>query len=410
MNRPNPLPEIAREGALLAAIIGARLDFAEGRETDAAAAEAKMIALGDRARIDRLCALFGATPPERAALMVVAAPLFDPSLSARYQALTGRAWVTEPLVERLYPDQAPVLVEAGLLARWGVFSILQELIGEPPAIAAAPELRSWLSGRTGIPASVAEAMSMAPAPEPLANWPVAEVAARLAAAFKRNERVRLVVSGLEGAGRASFVAAVAAALGQSALIVDPARLSTKWSRADTLTAQRAAIALGAALIWRSPIEAEMLAPGGLWPAAFQAVAAAPGDAAPAPRDLACFDIKLPPLDAKERARLIDAATPAAAGWSAETRTALATRPALTPGAIARLARTAPKTDAEALAAANRGAADGMGELAEQVPGDLGWDDLILPEALKSDLCDLAYEARVKGSAFERPDVERLFRR
>ncbi|MEO1614123.1 MAG: AAA family ATPase, partial [Pseudomonadota bacterium] len=108
--------------------------------------------------------------------------------------------------------------------------------------------------------------------------------------------------------------------------------------------------------------------------------------------------------------MIEAATPSAADWSPGTRAALAARPALTPGAIARLARAAPKTDAEALAAANRGAADGMGDLAEQVPGDLGWDDLILPEALKSDLRDLAFEARAKAATLARPDVQRLFRR
>ncbi|MEL7320119.1 MAG: hypothetical protein AAFN04_15940, partial [Pseudomonadota bacterium] len=49
--------------------------------------------------------------------------------------------------------------------------------------------------------------------EPLAGWPVEKTAALLTEAFRREERVRLAVSGLEGAGRASFVAAVAAALG-----------------------------------------------------------------------------------------------------------------------------------------------------------------------------------------------------
>jgi len=52
----------------------------------------------------------------------------------------------------------------------------------------------------------------------------------------------------------------------------------------------------------------------------------------------------------------------------------------------------------------------MGSLAERMTGELGWDDLILPDALSGDLRDLAFEARTRRHAWAAPDMARLFAR
>ena len=410
MNRASPHPAASDEGALIARILHARLDRLEGHDADPAEAEAQLAALPGGARLTKLCALFGAAGAERAVLMTVAGPLFDPRLIGRHHAVTGRGWVTDWLVELLFPELAPVLVESGFLARWGIVALQHQGPGEPPAITGVPELRGWITGRTGVPQALAEAMAVVPVLPPLPGWPVDETAARIRAALARQERVCMTIPGLDGAGRASFAAAVAARLGQRTLSVDPARRPGPWDRADTVAVHRTGLALGAALVWRSLPPGDVLCPLGLWPAAIQAVTLPPGDSLRLPAELAPVDVDLPGLDMDARTSLIDVLIPGAPGWDAKTRTALAARAALTPGAIARMARMAPATGAEALAAANLGHGEALGELAQRVPGGLGWDDLVFPEGLKDALRDLAFEARAKGATFANPEIARLFRR
>ena len=410
MNRASPDIAASAEGALIAQILHARLDRLEGKDSDPGPAEAALAALPGGPRVTKLCALFGADDIERAVLMAVAGPLFDPRLIARYHAVTGRGWATDWLIELLFPDHGPVLVEQGFLAKWGVVQVQDQGPGEPPALTGAPELRGWIAGQAGIPQALAEAMELVPVHPPLPGWPLDQVAGRVQAALDRKERVCMTIPGLAGAGRASFAAAVAAKIGQRTLQVDPGRRPGGWTRGDTVAVHRTALALGAALIWRSLPRDDALCPLGLWPVAVQAVTLAPGEAMRPPQDLAPVDVDLPVLDADGRAALIQAMIPGAADWDPELRHSLASRAALTPGAIARMARVAPDTAEAALTAANRGHADGLGELAQRVPGDLGWDDLILPEAIKDGLRDLAFEARTKAATFANPEIARLFRR
>jgi hypothetical protein len=410
MTRSSPTVTACVEGDLIARILHTRLDRLEGHDADPIEAEAMLAALPGGPRVTKLCALFGAARTEQAVLLAVAGPLFDPRLIGRYHALTGRGWVTDWLVELLFPEFGPVLVESGFLARWGIVDLQHQGPGEPPAISSVPELRSWITGQAGVPQALAEAMALVPVLPPLPGWPLEEAAARVHAALARKERVCLTIPGLNGAGRASFAAAVAARLGQPTLSVDPARRPGAWDRADTVAVHRTGIALGAALIWRSVPRGDVLCPLGLWPAAIQSVTLSPGDSLRLPTELAPVDVDLPGLESDARAALIDALIPGAPGWDARTRTALAGRAALTPGAIARIARMAPTTGAEALAAANLGHGEALGALAQRVPGGLGWDDLVVPEALKDALRDLAFEARAKGATFANPEIARLFRR
>jgi hypothetical protein len=405
-----PRIPVSEEGALIARIAQARLDRLEGPEAGGSDQTPSPPALPDGARITKLCALFGAAEVERVALMTVAAPLFDPRLTARYHAATGRGWVTDWLVELLFPEFGPVLVESGFLVHWGIIELQDQGPGEPPAITGAPELRGWIAGQTGVPKALAETMSVVPVLPPLPSWPVVETATRVRAALERHERVCMTIPALEGAGRASFAAAVAAALGQRTLLVDPARRPGAWGRADTVAVHRTALALGAALVWRAVPRDDGLCPLGLWPTAVQAVTLPPGDTVLPPPELAPIAVDLPPLDTGDRAALIAERVPASAGWDAESRASLAERRSLTPGAITRMARLAPETGTQALAAASLGHANGMGELARRVPSDLSWDDLVLPELLKDDLRDLAFEARARGGTFSNGEIARLFRR
>ncbi|MEO9651988.1 MAG: ATP-binding protein [Roseobacter sp.] len=410
MNHPSPDVSTLDEGGLIAQLIHARLDQLEGRDADPSLSEQQLSDRRGGARITKLCALFGASASERAVLMSVTAPLFDPTIIQRYVAVTGRGWVTDWLVELLFPEHGAILSDTGFLARWGVLEIQIQGPGEPPAIVAAQEVKGWIAGQTGVPKSLAESVSLIRVPHPLPDWPITKTASDIQAALTRKERVCLAITALEGSGRASFAGCIAAAAGQRAVLVDPARMEQAWSRVDTVAVHRTALVLGAALVWRGLPKGDALCPLGLWPAGLQAVTLSPGGAFSPLADLATFEVALPTLKPGDRIALIDKYVPGAAEWDGESRAALGDRSALTPGAIIRLARSAPQSGPQALTAVNSGNAGGMGDLAQRMPGDLDWDDLVLPEMLKNDLCDLAFEARAKAATFKDPEIARLFRR
>ena len=413
------IPSIApaSEGEMIVAMIAARLDRLADKDDSRAAiariaeADERYRSLPDGGALTGLLAVFDASEADRAILLTCLAPDFDPRLLARYHEITGRGWATEWLASVLFarPGQA-LLADSSALLRWQLIQVKGDQPGEPPALMADPAIRAWLSQRYEIPASLSGNAQFHTGLPPLNGWPVAETAAKLARIFARNTPALLTVTALEGSGRATFTANVAQALGLHCIVVDPGAGGAAWGRTDTLIVQRLALVARAALLWRAVPPAGSFAPMDRQPPALQAVTLAPGGVPPDPGPLAPCDVTLPPMQPAERAAMIAAEIPTAQNWTEATRSLLATREALTPAAIARLGRVAPETDAEAIEATNRTQAAVMGSLAERMTGALGWDDLILPAALSSDLCDLAYEARTRRHAWAAPDMARLFAR
>ncbi len=413
-----PLPHTATpsEAELIVARVATRLDrlLAEASTPEAVArieaADAGYAALGEGGALDALLALFGCTEADRAVLTTCLASEFDPRLLTRYHKVTGRAWATEWLASILFARPGQVLLtEGSALRRWRLLRIKDDQPGEPPALTADPAIRNWLAGLYEVPVRLAGRARHLEAPRPLSGWPVRDTAARVARTFERQTGVLMSVSALEGAGRASFVACVAQALNRHCLVVDPGE-AEGWSEEDTITIQRLALVSNAALVWRRvPHHGALAPPGGQAPP-LQALTLGPGDPPPEPGPLAPIEIALPAMPPEERAAMVAARIPASAHWSEPTRAMLATREALTPAAIARLGRIAPQTDAEAVEATNRTQAAVMGELAERMTGNLRWEDLILPETLGADLRDLAHEARTRRTAWDAPDMARLFAR
>lgn len=360
------------------------------------------------AALDTLLALFGGNAADRAILMTCLACEFEPRLLASYQKVTGRGWPTEWLAAILFARPGQVLLTQGsALHRWRLIRVKDDQPGEPPSLAADPVIRDWLSGIYEIPQLLTGAAQYQDAPAPLSNWPVADTAAKLQDLHDRETHALVMVSALEGSGRASFIANVADALGQPCITVDP---TDGWTREHTIAAHRLALVSGAVLLWRKPPPAGSLMPVNRQPPAVQAITLGPGEAPPDPASLAPLDITLPPMLPEERAAMIAKTVPTSVQWSADTRKLLSTREALTPAAIARLGRIAPATDAAAVEATNTTQAAVMGSLADRMTGDLGWDDLILPDALADDLRDFAFEAQTRRNAWAAPDMARLFAR
>jgi hypothetical protein len=407
----------AGEGDLIVAMVTTRLDrLLEKDDSRAAAlrvgqADERYRAQSQGSVLSGLLALFDATEADRAILLTCLAPDLDPRLLTRYQKLTGRGWATEWLASVLFARPGEqLLMETSPLLRWQLVQVRADQPGEPPVLTADPAIRAWLSDRFEIPLGLSSKAWFLGALSPLAEWPVAQVAARIAKAFERGNAVLLCVSALEGSGRATFAANVAQSFGQPTIAVDPGAGGAPWSRDDTVMIQRLALVSNAALLWRAVPPTGSLAPVDRRMPMLQVLTLGPGDPMPEPGPLAPFEVALPSMRPEERAAMIAAKVPTAAGWSEATRSLLATREALTPAAIARLARIAPETDAEAIEATNCTQAAVMGSLAERMTSELGWDDIVLPEALSNDLKDFAYEASTRRHAWAAHSMARLFAR
>ena len=408
---------LAREFELITACVAARLDrLTEADKSDAAIqkiarADEALRSLPGGSVLDGLIRVFGGTDADRAVLMTCIAPDCDPRLLNRYHQVTGRGWATEWLASILFARPGQVLLtQSSALMRWRLITARADQPGEPPALSADPAIRAWMSGFYEIPTALAGRAQFLTPPPALSNWPVKETAARMTRAFDREMAVLLSVSAMPGSGRASFAGCVACAFDKQCILVDPEAGGSPWTRDDTTLIQRLAIVSNAALVWRNlPPDGE-IAPIDRSPPAFQALTLLSGTAAPDPAALTPFAVDLPVMMPEDRRAMIAANVPTAGDWSDATRALLATREALTPGAIAQLARIAPQTDAEALEATNQTQSAAMGGLAQRMSGDLRWDDLVLPDALSSDLRDLAYEAQTRKSAWAAPAMARLFAR
>jgi len=379
-------------------------------DADVAVEMAEMeLAEAEGGRLARLLALFSCSASDRALLLTAVAPQIDPAISARYAALQGgRPEATEALAAMLFGFGLEPIAAGSRNAM--VWRLVREAAPQPGltrVLEADPVLREWLSGELSIDPRLRGAVAVAEPRPALAGWPVEFAAAHAKAAVARSERALFVVEGLRGSGRATFVADVAEALGQRCFTVEPEAFGGAWDAEATLLVHRFALAAGAVLVWRHAVPAQLW-PRGAWPAPVQAVTIEPGEEIDAGHRFALQRVGLPVMTRDERAQLLDRLVPASAGWSVETRRVLSDRRALVPAEIRRLGRVDPPRDAHALELANEGHAHVMGDLARRVEGTFGWDDLILPESLKTHLADLTFECRTRSQLWSDADVRRHF--
>lgn len=425
------------EGEAIVALLCARLDRAEAKldlnpplesglpttTSDPGAFEERIRTLDERVRraetaleripgtrLPKLQALFHLTEIDRSVLLTCLAPQLEPRLIARFARLTGRQWPTELLANLLFSEGEPKALSpsSGVFVWRLVHSVTREL-GEPPALIADPAIRAWLAGSVAIEPELRGILTVAEPLAPLSGWPVEETSARVRDALERGERAVLTIEGLEGSGRATFAANVAKRLGQRCFVLTKEAFDSNWTEESTLRAHRFALIAGAVLVWRGTDEGRLW-PREAWPAPVQAVTLETGEPAPTLHRFAGYSTSIPGMGEEERRELLDRLAPCAKGWSPLTRGALAARRTLTPAAIRRLGRVAPRTDSEALEVANECQESILGDLARRMRGQLTWEDLILPPRTKEDLADLAFECRSRGATWNKPDVKRVFSR
>lgn len=357
-------------------------------------------------RPQRVRDVFGLDPMAWALFRGAVAAAVDPEIAA---ALGGRGGsVRESEVRRIFAlGPGRMTGAAGPLLDWDLLEVHDGGADAGPLLAADPVVVEWLLGRTPLdPALRLHVASVSPR-RPLGHWPVVETASwfRRALDGGATVRTRLVVSGPPGAGRRTFAACVARALGFDLLAVHPP--VDAWQDGTVVRrARRQAFLDGVALAWCGPGASAAVA--GPSPDAFplEVLICLPEDA-PAPGALE-RRVELGPPTVAERAMLWTEALPAARSWDPADLAALAEQHRSTPGEIVGAAAEPLVSAGEAAVAVRARARHRLGDVAQRLSTPFVWNDLIVDPGLREGLEDLVHEVGARETFWERPEARRLF--
>jgi len=365
------------------------------------------------ASLRRLCDLFRLNAREQDVLATCVALALDPRLEALFrqiEASAGRSYVTGALVAALFGHPpGHVWNPAGALALWELASAHAVGPGEPDALTVDPVVPAWIAGELWIDRSLAGFVRKAEPGILLASWPVETLAAAVRKAIASGRPIRVAISGEPGSGRSAFGAAVAAAASLPALVVDTTDIDDADWPQSYVRLQRLAAISGTALIWTGSQVARPW-PALVAPAPVHFLAVEPSTTLRPLAQRPAYRIDLPEPTIAEREELWRTLASAVGGWSEHDVEALARRYRLGTGDFLTVAAEAPATPALAAHAARNCRRPVTEDFLHAVPCPFTWDDLITPEALKSALADLAFEAAERERVWEDVAGGRLFPR
>jgi hypothetical protein len=363
----------------------------------------------------RVARLFGLDTAERDLVEICLAAAVDPSLLRAFAFLdhSGRPLVSAELTARLYgwngsPGARRALSPESPLRRWELIREEPLSPGEPSALSLEPQIREHLLGGRGLDVHLLPVAALHPPLPPLPRWPVADLAARIEAVLQDGGRIRVRMQGISGSGRRTLAAVVCAKVGLPVLGIDSDRIEDERWPQVFLRAQRQAYLDGTALAFRGEAALRRHWPEAVPVFPVQFVIAEHGQM-PVPLEHAIdHPAFVPAPSLGERAAMIRAQVPAAAGWEPTELEALAARHRLTVGEIAQLGRHRISVPSEASALLRESTRHRLGELARWVDCPFTPDDLVLPRPLRRGLEELVFEAKERPSFWERPAARRLF--
>jgi hypothetical protein len=358
----------------------------------------------------RLIDLFRLTDRDRDTLDTCHAAAIDPSLAAIFETITGRPYVTAPLVACLFGHTpGRTWNPGGALALWELVRAEAAAAGEPEALTIDPVVPAWLGGDLWVDRQLAGVVRTMTTGVRLPSWPVDDSATAIRHAMTAGRPVRIAVSGSPGSGRTLFAAATAVAAGLTPLVVDTAGVSEADWTSIYVRLQRLAAVGAFALIWTGP-HANRSWPGVVSPAPVHFVVLDPDDRPARSPQTITQRVSIAETTIDERRAVWRSTVPASANWPASELDALASRYPLGVGEISAIAGNPPSTPAEAIAAARASHQASDDELVHVVSCPFNWDDLVLPAAIKSTLEDLAFEASEREALRADASTSRLFSR
>ncbi len=337
-------------------------------------------------------------PDEQSVLAVLLATAIAPELGRALGLLhdpLAREFVTREAVASVLGFQRThrLSAEDGLV-RWGL--VVNERAG---ALGLDPTIEARLFGRTCRDPVLVGQLAVIPVKPPLAHWPVDALVDQVRRAIAAGARgVQLWLRAPEGSGRRTLFAAVARAVGLTAVAVapDPAggviRPALRLARLE-----------GLAIAWcdRARVPADLPVP------VLQAWLD-PDVPPPQIAGVAELTVRMPPPDRDAREQAWRAIVPAFAAWSDSDRRTLLDGWTGRPGQLVAVALSGATTPADAIMRLRAEATQAIEGHCEILETPFVWDDLVLPAPVMTSLHELAHEARTLPRLWEEPDVGRMF--
>ncbi|KAF0813711.1 ATP-dependent zinc metalloprotease FtsH [Andreprevotia sp. IGB-42] len=375
---------------------------------DCLARVADAVAPGD-GRLRELAALFGLDELETDTLAMLWVASFAPQLRA--ELVQADPWVlqlTMLVASRVFGHPQRVrLASESPLRTWRLLT--EHETGDGNAVLQLdPQLLAWLEGEAELDRTLIGRVQMHEAGLVLPAWPVDAVAAQLRAGLPEGVRWRVRIQTEDLPAARDFAAAVAARLALPLLLVLPGALAGDDGD-KAIRIQRQAFLDRGAPLFEGPDANAAMAPvlqSGLplFPVQF-VIGTAALPALPGVRDL---QLSLPAPDAEARRALWLRALPEAAAWPQGQLDDLAARYDVGIANIQQAAATAPRDAAEAGLRVREGIRDDLGGLAQRIDCTFGWNDLVVPEAVRNRLEDIAFEARERNRLWAEPEARRLY--
>lgn len=364
-------------------------------------------------RLQQLGQMFRLSKMELDLLQTCLALAIDPTLGPVYAHLQlhpARAYATETLAARLFGYGYKSLWQPGSpLAVWQLVQTLEATPGEPEPLAIDPVVMDWLQGELRLDAVLVGRVHSVPQRLPLESWPVAETARIIERVLQQESAVRLRVEGPPASGRRTFAATVAQRFGMETLSVDTSEIADRDWPDLFVRVQRLAAMGGMALVWCGE-GLDRRWPDYIAPVPLQFVACDANQQVPGSERSIDHRLELPTPSLEERRQLWQAAIPQAVTWRTSGLDTLVTRYCLTPGDIAAVGRHEPASAEAAIAFARECTRQHLGELGRLLDCPFTWDDLVLPEKVRQNLEDFAFEAQERSRFWESASARRLFPR
>jgi AAA+ superfamily predicted ATPase len=364
-------------------------------------------------RLRQLQDLFRLAPPELDLLQTCLASKLDPDLGPVYgylQPHSGRPYATEALAARLFGYGRQSMWNPGSpLAVWRLVTTGEAAPGESAPLGCDPQVHNWLQGDLSIDAPLVGIVQEVKQQQPLSSWPVEETVHVIRRAVVCNAGMRVLLVGPAGIGRRTFAAAVAARLGIPTLAIDTSGIAdADWPDAF-IRVQRLAILANAALVWHGSGLGRRW-PRQVVPAPLQFVAGDEAYSIPPCEHLIDHRITMPMPTLDERRALWAKHIPEFAAWPRPQREALVARHRLTVGDILAVSQRQPTDAQHASVMCREVMRHRLGDLGQLLDCPFTWDDIVVPDKLREDLEDFAFEAKERSAFWEAPKARRLFPR